>query len=84
MEKCNCGREGRYYNIDVLKLEGQVSCNKYYVCPTYHEVLEERDKYRKLLKELLVATEGLTIFREGTEAYNESMRAYQRTSKALS
>lgn len=83
MDKCNCGREGRYYNMDVLKLEGQVSCNKYSVYLPYDEVLTQRDNYRKLLEELQEATGDVLTFREGTSHYNDAVVVYQRISKEL-
>ncbi len=83
MKKCNCGRETKY-GMFVGEDEQYVqSCNKYSVCLPYDEVLTQRDNYCKLLKELLVSAEGLTMFREGTKNYNESIANYQRIYKEV-
>ncbi len=83
MEKCNCGRETKYGMFVGEEEQYVQSCNKYSVCPTYDEVLTQRDNYHKLLKELQEAMGDVLTFREGTSHYNEAVVVYQRISKEL-
>lgn len=45
-EKCNCGKLGRYLHT-VEGVPMVLSCNKYSVCPTYDQLLCERDLLRR-------------------------------------
>ncbi len=42
-EKCNCGLPVRYSHGEFGTL---MSCNKYSVCPTYDDLIKERNKLR--------------------------------------
>lgn len=66
-EKCNCGRPARYFMVD-----GQSSCNKYAVCPSYDELESELKKVKQNFMELLDAAESLQFFREGTDYYKDA------------
>lgn len=86
MEKCNCGREIRYMtNImeDGSFSPSHGSCNKHYKCRPYDEILEESDQRFRKLNELLIAAEGLTMFREGTTHYLECEAVVKRIKKEL-
>ena len=67
IEKCNCGKDGKYYFIG----EGS-SCNKYSVCPPYEEVVKQLNKIEVEFLELLRAADGLRTYREGTSHYKDA------------
>lgn len=66
LSKCNCGRRAKYFT----NIEGQGSCNKYSLCPTYEELGVELEKYKQWYYEVLEAGNDLRTFREGTGFYD--------------
>jgi hypothetical protein len=72
--KCNCGRRGRYLmNGDM----GELSCNKYAMCPTY-ETLEQNAG--ELMKDMLALQEAFRDqmnFKEGSEYSVKSVAVYE-------
>lgn len=66
-EKCNCGRPARYFMVD-----GESSCNKYAVCPTYDELESELKKVKQEFMELLDVANDVISFREGTDMYKSA------------
>jgi len=70
MDKCNCGRENRYFHGSPEN--DKMSCNKFYICPTYSELEALAAQLNKEKFEILTAAEDLKTYREGTSMYKEA------------
>jgi len=69
-EQCNCGKPVRYTH----HTEGgdMGSCNKYFVCKTYEQLLQEKEKYKEIAEVAIGIAVALRTYREGTQSYNEA------------
>jgi len=66
-ETCGCGKPSTYQTRD-----GRGACNKHMRCPSYEGLVQaNKDLSHDFLK-LLSASKNITLFREGTEQYNEA------------
>ena len=68
MSLCNCGQPIRYSHKD-----GE-SCNKYIVCPSYEQLSEEHEYYRKLSQ---IYLNTLTLIRD-TNACDYEYRGWAK------
>ena len=70
-DKCNCGKEARYFHL--VNGEDVVSCNKYKICPPYEELEHDARKYKKLAWELIDIANDLSMYRDGTKNYKDTL-----------
>ena len=67
IDKCNCGRNARYYHQD-----GRMSCNKYLICQTYDELSSTLKETNSDLWLLIKAANDLLVFKENSDKYTEA------------
>ena len=81
MEKCNCGREGRYsFTVDG---ENVTSCNKYSVCLPREDLEKRALYYEQLFENALRTAFDLSIYREGTEHYRNALHNLELLEKKM-
>jgi hypothetical protein len=79
--KCPCGKEGKYLHF--IGGEQVISCNKYNICKSYDDLQKDYDKLKSDFNEVYKAALGLSLYREGTDCYEEAMTVINNYTKTI-